>query len=264
VQKTIQADDWDYHSAYDDVNLLNDIGIVHLSRSVTDIDFMPVNKDALTNSDIGDDYRYVGWGITTDNGTDSSKKRTADIPLDSYENSRMYGYDPTDRQNVCSGDSGGAVLEIRNDGTFELAGVNSFVYSPNGDSTPCDGGATGGTRVDKFISWLERYTEVYSADEVASGEADADTDSDSDTDADSDSDTDSDTDADSDADTDTDSDADTDGGGMTADGVDDEPVRPNQVGEDYSSEGLCAVAPGFGGMGVVVLAGLVATRRRQR
>jgi len=248
VQDYAQAASWTAHPSYNDSTLQNDIGIVELDTPITSIPFMPVNKDSIRNSDVGDDIRYVGWGITTDNGQDSSKKRTADIPMYDYDSGEIYGYDPDDQQNVCSGDSGGAGLQILGGDDYELLLVNSYVYSPNGDSTPCVGGATGGIRVDDQLSWIERYTPVYSFDEAS--DSDTDTDTDTDTDADSDADTDTDTDADGDADT-------------SPPSLDDDPARPNEVGENYDSVGGCATAPNQAGLGLLLgAAGLVARRRR--
>lgn len=245
IQEYTEAASWEAHPDYDDRTLQNDIGIVELSTAITDIDPMPVNKDTLSNRQVGDDFRYVGWGITSDRGQDSSKKRTADIPMYDFNSMFLIGYDPVDDQNVCSGDSGGAALELIDADTFELAAVNSYV-------TPqCEGGSTGGTRVDVFIDWLEEFTPVYAADELG----DADTDSDSDSDTDSDSDSDSDSDADSDADTDADvPDAD----------VNDDPVLPDEVGENYGTDGLCAVAPGGGALtGVWLLLSVCLARVRR-
>ena len=169
VQDYALASDWIAHPDSDDRALSNDIGLVQLDTPLTSIDIMPVNKDALTRGIIGDDYRYIGWGITDDNAQDSTKKRTADMPAYEYDAQFIYAYDPTDQQNVCSGDSGGAGLELLADGTFELAAVNSFVFSPDGDRTPCEGGATGGARVDAYIDWIEGFTPTYGADEMSSG-----------------------------------------------------------------------------------------------
>ena len=226
VQETVEVVSWEANARYDDRNLINDIGIVELKTPITDIDFMAVNKDPVTNSQIGDDIRYIGWGITSDNGQDSSKKRTADIPMESYDNNLIYGYDAADQQNVCSGDSGGAGLQIIGGSDFELILVNSFVYSPNGDSTPCQGGATGGTRVDKQIAWLEGFTPVYSLSEMGSADADTDTDAD-------------------------------------PPSIDGDPKRPNAVGENYESTGLCATASGSTGLGLMAIAAAFAVRRRR-
>ena len=251
VQEYVEAKAWHSHASYDDRTLDNDIGIVELQSAITSIDFMPVNKDQVRNSDIGEDFRYVGWGITSDTAQDTSKKRYADIPLYQITAHGMEGYDPVDGQNVCSGDSGGAVLEFQSSGTtFELAGVNSYVYAPNGDTTPCAGGATGAIRVDAYLSWIEGYTPVYSESELGDADTDADTDSDSDSDSDTDTDADTDTDV-----TNTDT-------TITDGEVVSDPVRPNDVGEDYGTAGMCATTPAFGGWGLTALAAAVGLRRR--
>ncbi len=255
IDEYAEAKSWEAHPDYDDMYLTDDIGIIELDTPITSIDFMPVNKDSIRSSDIGEDIRYVGWGITSDSGQDSSKKRTADIPMEDYDSMFIYGYDPEDQENVCSGDSGGAGLEILGGNSFELLLVNSFVYSPNNDSTPCDGGATGGVRVDAQISWIERYTDVYSSEEL--GDSDTDSDTDADTDSDSDSDTDTDSDSDSDADTDTDADT------QPPPDVSGDPARPNEVGEDYESTGLCTTASGETS-GALLAVGLLVARARRR
>lgn len=247
IQDMVEARRWTAHADYDDQSLDNDIGIVELKSEITSIDFMPVNKDRLRDSNVGDDYRYVGWGITSDNAQDTTKKRTADMPLYWYDADTMESYDPEDAQNTCSGDSGGAVLEIQSNGAgFELAGIISYGYSPNGDNTPCAGGANGAPRVDAFLSWFEQYTPLYSLAEL---EGDADTDTDADTDADSDSDTDTDT-------TPTDTTI-TDGEVAT------DPVRPADVGEDYATNGMCGTTATPAGAWLAGLAALVGLSRRR-
>jgi secreted trypsin-like serine protease len=209
------------HPSYRSSDYDYDIGLVELATPIRSVDPMPVNKDAIGRSWVGDDLRFVGFGITSDYDKESGGiKRTADIPVYDYDSHFVYGYDPTDGQNACSGDSGGAALEILSGGLFELAGVIAFGWDE--DSTPCSGGASGNTRVDAFIAWIEGYTPVYSADEM-----DADTDSDTDTDSDGDTDTDTDTDADMDVDADTDADTDT---AWSDTGYDDKPGRPPMGG----------------------------------
>jgi secreted trypsin-like serine protease len=254
-------DDWiDYnlvseaitHPSYDDQTLRNDIGLLHLAgNGVTAVDVMPVNEDAVTNSWIGDELQYVGFGITGDGDKSTGDiKRTADIPVIGYDNYFIVAQDTRERQNVCQGDSGGAGLEILPGNKFELAAVNSYVYPQ------CEGGETGGTRVDRYLSWIHGYCDTITADE-ADADTDADSDSDSDSDADSDADADSDSDADSDADSDTPWDT----------GVG-EPERPGEAGGKATDDWLAmcsTVRPGrLGGLGLVLAAaGLVARRRRR-
>jgi hypothetical protein len=148
-------------------DIQDDIGLLRLQRAPRGIDPMPVNKTAPTRAILGRDYRYVGWGITGDGLEDSGAKRTADIPVVDYDAGILYGYDEADAQNVCSGDSGGAALEILGGGVFELAAVNSWVAPVDSNATTyCEGGMTGGTRVDAYLDWIEGYTPVYGANET--------------------------------------------------------------------------------------------------
>ena len=111
---------------------------------------------------------YVGWGVTDDGREDSGIKRTTQIPYWDSDAQFIYAYDP--QTNLCSGDSGGASLRYIErgdpewldeweyydfDSRYVLVGVNSFVFSQSGG--PCDGGASGATRVDAYIDWLREY-----------------------------------------------------------------------------------------------------------
>lgn len=235
------------HPNYDDQSLEADVGIVNLDTYIRSVDPMPVNDDSVTRSWVGDDMTFVGFGITGDtNYSSSGIKRYGIIPVYDYDTERIYAYDSTGKVNLCQGDSGGAALETVSGG-YELAGVNSFVYSPNGDSTPCVGGGSGVVRVDKYISWFEQYADL-TYEPGDDGDSDTDVDSDTDTDADGDSDTD--TDADSDADSDSDT------GTDRPDDFDDNAV------EDWVDG--CATAPNrsTGWLGLLVAAGLLAIRRR--
>ena len=59
IDEYVQAASWTANPNYDDVSLTDDVGIIELETPITDIPFMPVNKDPITNSDVGDDIRYV-------------------------------------------------------------------------------------------------------------------------------------------------------------------------------------------------------------
>jgi len=238
--------------SWNETTMAGDIGLLELGGSgIRDTTPMPVNADNVTNSWEGDDMRLVGFGITSDNNNHSGDiKRTADVPVWGYDSAFIYTFDQADGQNACSGDSGGAGLEILGGNSFELAGIISFGWAPHGGQ-PCTDGALAMTRVDRYLYWIEDYVDL---------EADADTD------ADADSDTDSDSDADADADGDADSDADTD---PTWDTGTDDPKRPNDV-DGTATDGWmggCSVSPARTSHGLGLLLALLglslAPRRRK-
>lgn len=134
-----------------------DIGTITIQGGPNDVLPMALTMESATFLDAGERLDYVGFGVTVDEGDDSGVKRTTDIPfLDLYRSDFLRGYSPT--KNICSGDSGGATL--RNTGSrFELVGVNSYVYSPNGDDTPCVGGGVGSVRVDAYVGFIEENTD---------------------------------------------------------------------------------------------------------
>ncbi|MFH1465784.1 MAG: trypsin-like serine protease [Pseudomonadota bacterium] len=155
------------HPDYSSSNLAYDIGLLHLVGSgITSAGIMPVNRETIGQTWIGKDLRYVGFGVTDRYGGSQGAgvKRYADIPVWEYDRNYVYGYDPDDGQNVCSGDSGGAALEIVAEGQYEIVAVNSTVFAPYGGES-CRDGATAGVRVDMNLDWIEQYADVFTAAE---------------------------------------------------------------------------------------------------
>ena len=149
------------HPDYNDTTYTDDIGLLELSGTgLLTVDPIPLNDDAVTAEWIDTDLRFVGFGITSDNADDMGTKRYADIPIVNVDMELIYAWDPDDGQNVCQGDSGGAALEIKSGGAYELAGVNAFVglwKGQDGDD-PCVDGFVGATRVDVHLDWIDDET----------------------------------------------------------------------------------------------------------
>lgn len=160
-----EADDWFSHPDYDSRDLQADIGLIHLKDPVEGVAPMPLNREEITSGWDGDDLRFVGFGATSDSGGGSGKKRTADIPVVGTQGDVVYVYE-SGGSNLCSGDSGGAGLEILGDDRFEVAGVNSFVFAVDSNQTSCVGGGSGATRVDLFADWVDGYVPPVLADAV--------------------------------------------------------------------------------------------------
>lgn len=162
----IEMERWIPHPDYEpnSQNIRSDIGLVELKSPKLNGSIMTVNDDAINNNWMGYDMTFVGYGITSDNANDGGRQRNTSMPIFSYDSQFVYAYDGTfdgwgnpyydSTTNLCSGDSGGAGL-VPYDGGWQLVGVNSFTVGN------CVGGYAGDTRVDKFLGWVEGYTEVY-------------------------------------------------------------------------------------------------------
>ena len=155
VDQSMKVRDFIEHPQYSgNGQLQHDIGLLELKNPIDDVAPIPLNVAAVNNSWRGLELDYVGFGITDDNRDDGGKKRTAVIAIYDADNQYVYSYDQV--SNLCSGDSGGAALRSYNDGSMTLVGVNSFVFGVQG-SDPCDGGASGATRIDTHLDWIEEY-----------------------------------------------------------------------------------------------------------
>jgi len=143
---------------YSDQTLRNDMGLIRLGEPLTTAPY-PLSDETPSLSWLGEDLRFVGFGVTRYNGTDGGLKRTADLPVVDVDSWFVITYDE-EGQNACSGDSGGAALRILGDGEYELVGAISFVFAFESGQDPCvDGGA----------GVAQLYTSRYWVDEVMAG-----------------------------------------------------------------------------------------------
>ncbi len=161
VERSVLVERSIAHPEYDDSTYTDDIGLLELEGAgMPSIEPIPLNQDLVNSTWIGQELRFVGYGITTDNAEDMGTKRYADIPIVNLDMEIIYAWDPDDGQNVCQGDSGGAALEILSNGEYELAGVNAFVglwKGQEGDDA-CADGFVGATRVDVHMDWIMEQT----------------------------------------------------------------------------------------------------------
>lgn len=242
LDQGVQADEWYKNPDYNGRDGYNDVSMIHLSRSFHDVPLMPVNKDSVRYSWMGETVRLVGWGASSDNDSGSVlKKRMIEVPLYAYDDELLVTYDPDDEQNGCHGDSGGPVLRLLDNGGYETMGVMDFLYNPdNPYDANCEGSGLASARVDAMLDFIEGYADVYDYDELygSSGNGGG---------------------GDTGGGT---------GGGTTSTGGDDtgvpgDPHRPSDVGEGYDSSGLCAtVTPSGLGLVALGMAGLAVRRRR--
>ncbi|MFT5582459.1 MAG: MYXO-CTERM domain-containing protein [Cognaticolwellia sp.] len=195
------------HPDYSAQTAHHDIAVLYLESGIQDFGTMSLNTQALVTSDVGENLTYVGYGLTDSDKADSGgTRRKVNVPIYFSDNNFVYTYADGESKNVCSGDSGGAAMWKDPDtDSWELVGVNTFVFDMDEGAIDCDSGKPGAAavRIDRELEFLEEHVEF-------------ELEGDSDTDAYSDSDTDTDTDADSDSgvleETDADTGGDRDGG----------------------------------------------------
>lgn len=134
-----------FHPQWNPDDLENgfDIGVVHLVDPAP-VAPMPINTAPLTEAEVGQPVRLVGWGITAGGGSDSGIKRQVVSRLDAFDPRLvLVGNAQT---NTCSGDSGGPAFMVRG-GREVVVGVTSF-----GDVNCAQIGVS--TRVDAFLDFL--------------------------------------------------------------------------------------------------------------
>ncbi len=145
------------HPSWDeDYESGTDFALLELSSDLS-VDFIPIARDGLSTNDVGEDLRWVGFGATDADGSGFGVKRAADLPLVMLQDRLLFSIDPDDGQSVCFGDSGGAALQVHDDGSVALVGVTSFILDYGG--LECGGAYSIGGRVDAVLDFLDTHVD---------------------------------------------------------------------------------------------------------
>ena len=190
--ETVTADTWiphpDWVSTFGNLNLGNDIGLVHLSTPITSVQPAKLYEGSSEKGKIATfvGYGRTGTGLTGDfqanifkragnqvfdnfGGETTSKGITLlgnsrilytdfDSPTNATE-SKMGTATPLPLEYMtANGDSGGGVfIEDPDTGTTRLAAVHSFGSTFDGNNNSDYGDASGSTRVSTFIDWIKSF-----------------------------------------------------------------------------------------------------------
>jgi MYXO-CTERM domain-containing protein len=136
----IDAVDAIYHPA-------GDIGMVAMAEVGPAAPIPPNARDL--SAFVGQPVRIVGFGVTSENGSDSGLKRQGTTELDSVDGDIMYtGF--VDESWTCYGDSGGPNF-------MTIEGVEYVVGATSFGTTICGQPADGAVRTDTYHEWIMEF-----------------------------------------------------------------------------------------------------------
>lgn len=133
-----------------------DIGVA-VTDQVVDVEPIFFNTEELGNADIGYELLSVGYGTTSSEGGGSGVKRSAEQIVGGYteDTLRTANNDNPDNGNICSGDSGGPMMDVTDEDRPVIWAVHSY-----GD--PNCAAYSSSTRTDLYVDWvLDRVEEVH-------------------------------------------------------------------------------------------------------
>jgi MYXO-CTERM domain-containing protein len=154
---------------------MNDVAVLHLVEP-SPIEGIPINRETMSDDLVGEEFTYVGFGLTTNNPEDQTDgfKRFVDIAVADvypYDFDVLYYQDPS--KGTGHGDSGGPALYDFGDGP-RVAGVTSWGGGEYGVSMA----------VDALSGWIDEQTggdsEPWADDDDAGDDDDSASDDDDD------------------------------------------------------------------------------------
>ena len=128
-----------------------DLGLLAMSEA-SPVPPIPANLTALEGHE-GEAVRIVGFGVTSENGSDSGLKRQGTASLDEL----LAGGEmatTNDPQGTCYGDSGGPNF-MTFDGVEMVAGVTSR------GTDICGAGLDIAVRADSYRTWIDQFVAMY-------------------------------------------------------------------------------------------------------
>lgn len=123
-----------------------DIAMLTLQTASTVTPIPLVTADLSTK--LGETIRIAGFGVTSENGSNSGIKRHATATLQSVDGGIMYATNQP--SGTCYGDSGGPNF-MTIGGTEYIIGVTSF------GTAACGSGLDGSVRIDTYREWIRDY-----------------------------------------------------------------------------------------------------------
>ncbi|KAJ1974959.1 hypothetical protein H4R35_003371 [Dimargaris xerosporica] len=162
------------HPNYDPSSVSNDVALLRLRTSITldnNLNTVTISSANLTDEE---EFTAIGWGKTSSNGTVSDTLREVNVtsgpsddcqmvnPEFNSENGTQICTARNRGRDTCQGDSGGPLLYPDSSGTYQLAGITSYGYTPNSESAECgtDSVVAFYTHVNYYTNWIAEVTGV--------------------------------------------------------------------------------------------------------
>lgn len=132
-----RTESWQVHPGYNAATYANDVAMIHLTRSVTQVPPLQLNADAAIPAD-NSDVTVIGLGfISQEGGFPAALQQVTLQTVDSAtciaQNSAQIALEgatqvcaAADGKDSCQGDSGGPLFSTLPDGSFSQVGIVSF------------------------------------------------------------------------------------------------------------------------------------------
>ncbi|KAJ1929204.1 Ovochymase-2 [Tieghemiomyces parasiticus] len=170
-----EADKIIVHPDYDYRKVTDDLALVKLKKSIKSSDD-DIKWTGITDAKLKDGMELVaiGWGKTSNSGTVSDDLRQVDVKLGPSSDCREANPDfkdqsgsqlcaaQNDNHDTCQGDSGGPLLYKDKKGSYKIAGITSYGFTPGSDSTSCGTNSVVAfyTNADYYIKWISKETDI--------------------------------------------------------------------------------------------------------
>ena len=133
-----------------------DLGVFVLEQSV-EVEPIRLRHEPITDDVLGRELLAVGYGVTGPDVDDTGTRRSATLVVAEYTDQHLVSHaiDHPDGGRICSGDSGGPLLDQQQDGRWHQVSVHSYA------DVGCENDS-GSTRIDIAFDWiLARVGEVH-------------------------------------------------------------------------------------------------------
>lgn len=145
------AESWSIHNGWVSTDYAEtlgdfdfDVALLKLAEPKNDTFPMALNRAPVTQDWIGQPITFIGFGITSFEGSGSGIKRYVSVPISAVTSLQTQTFDGV--HSTCQGDSGGPGVVLYRNGYVQTS-ITSY-------GVRCGDGRSGSMRVDAFLDWI--------------------------------------------------------------------------------------------------------------